>query len=305
MKRIMCALGLALALSLAANATFAQQAGQDQGNGKPKGQRVAVQLTADQRAQLQAKLKELRAANAKQEEISQAIVELYKGWGLEPPKGRALLLLQLTPDQRKQVREKTKDMRAANAKPEEIRAAITELLKGWGYELPKAGGEGKGKPFDERLTAEQRQQLQGKLKELKAANAKPEEIKAAIAELYKGWGLEPPKAQGAGVDERLTKDQRTELQAKIKELKDRGAKREEIKAAVAALYKQWGIEPPAPKTGHKDMLPGGLQSLLKNLTDEQRQQVLSQVDEMHKAGATPDAIKQKVIEMVKGFGGQA
>lgn len=303
MKKTLMILSLFAALSLIVSTAIAQQAGQAKGQ-KAKGPQAQVQLTAEQRTQLEAKLKELRAAQAKPEAINEAIRDLYKGWGLTPPQGRALIILQLTPEQRKQVREKMKELHAANAKPEEIRAALAEMLKGFGYELPQAAGEGKGKGknVDERLTAEQRQQLQAKLKELKAANAKPEEIKAAIAELYKGWGLELPKRGEAGA--KLTTEQRTELQAKLQELKAAGAKREEIKAAVAALYKQWGLQPPQKEGGHKkdDAAPGGLRRLMEGLTAEQRQQVLAKIDEMKQAGSTQEEIKAKIMEMIKGFG---
>jgi len=237
-------------LGLIATMVSAQQAGPAQGQqGKPR--QAAFQLTAEQKAQLEAKLKELRAANAKPEEINAAIVELFKGWGLEPPRGRALLMLQLTQDQRKELQAKLKQMRAANAKPEEVRAAITDMLKGWGLALPQEQGKGQGagNRFGANLTEEQRTQLQAKIKELRAANAKPEEIRAAVAEMYKGWGIEMPQGKGRGGAGRaaikdllqgLTDEQRQQVLTKADEMQKAGSTPEEIRRTIMEMIKGFG-----------------------------------------------------------------
>jgi Spy/CpxP family protein refolding chaperone len=316
MRKTLLIMTLVALLGLIATAALAQPAGQGQGK------RLGANLTDEQRTQLQTKMQELRAANATPEQIHAAVAELYKGWGLEMPKRGAgagagnPAGVALTDDQWTQLEAKLKELRAANAKTGEIRAAVTELFKGWGVAEPQRGeGQGNAARFGANLTEEQRTQLQDKLKELRAANAKPEEIRAAVAELYKGWGIELPKrGEGQGNAARfganLTDEQRTQLQDKIKELKDKGAKRDEIKAAVEEMYKGWGLEPPQFGAGEKgegkgQFGRGVIQEMLQGLTDEQRQQVLTKMDEMKKAGSTPEEIRKTIMEMVKGFGDQA
>ncbi len=319
MKKVVLLTTLLALLGLFVTAAFAQPAAPGQG----KGHRFGANLTDEQRTQLQAKIKELREANAKPEDIKAAVAELYKGWGLAMPQrgqgpgaGNAPGVA-LTDEQWKQLEDKIKELRAANAKSDEIRTALTELFKGW------AGGrqgQGAGNRFGANLTDEQRAQLQAKIKEMRAANAKPEDIKAAIAELYKGWGLEMPRGQGDGqgfgkgngFGANLTDEQRAQLQAKIKELRDAGAKREAMKAAIDELYKGWGLEPPQFGEGGKGkgdgkggLGRGPMQELMQGLTDEQRQQVLTKTDEMKKAGSTPEEIRKAIMEMIKGFGPQA
>jgi len=319
MKKVVLLTTLLALLGLFVTAAFAQPAAPGQG----KGHRFGANLTDEQRTQLQAKIKELREANAKPEDIKAAVAELYKGWGLAMPQrgqgpgaGNAPGVA-LTDEQWKQLEDKIKELRAANAKSDEIRTALTELFKGW------AGGrqgQGAGNRFGANLTDEQRAQLQAKIKEMRAANAKPEDIKAAIAKLYKGWGLEMPRGQGDGqgfgkgngFGANLTDEQRAQLQAKIKELRDAGAKREAMKAAIDELYKGWGLEPPQFGEGGKGkgdgkggLGRGPMQELMQGLTDEQRQQVLTKTDEMKKAGSTPEEIRKAIMEMIKGFGPQA
>ncbi|MEN6404091.1 MAG: hypothetical protein ABFD94_19275, partial [Armatimonadia bacterium] len=123
------------------------------------------------------------------------------GWGIEMPLGqrgegkqagegrqnrghKQDWIGQLTEDQRTQLKAKMDELKAAGAKPEEIRAAVAELCKGWGIETPKAGGR-RDAGLMKDLTPEQRQQVQAKVKEMKAAGAKREEIRAAIQELLK------------------------------------------------------------------------------------------------------------------------
>jgi len=200
------------------------------------------------------------------------------------------------------------------------------LFKGWGIEMPQRGqGQGgpggPGKGLGANLTEEQKTQLHAKIKEMRDAGAKPEEIKAAVAELFKGWGLEMPErglrqggqgqggpgGPGKGLGANLTEEQKTQLHAKIKEMRDAGAKPEEIKAAVAELFKGWGLEMPERglRQGGPGQGQGPLQGLLKDLTPEQRQQVMAKVKELRQNGATREEIKKAIEDMIKGFGDQA
>lgn len=242
---------LALALVTFSIAAFAQ-GGKGQRGGGQHG-KVFQQLTDEQKTQLQTKLDELKAAGAKPEEVRAAVKDMLKGWGIEMPQGQAgrgggmrAVMEKLTPEQRTELQAKMKEMRQANKTPEEIRATMQEMLKGWGIEMPQAQGtegrqnRGQGQGWMGQLTEEQRTQLKAKTDELKAAGAKPAEIRAAIAELCKGWGIEPPKAggqRGGGIMKDLTPEQRQQVKAKVQEMKAAGAKPEEIRAAIQEILK--------------------------------------------------------------------
>ena len=292
----------------------------DAGHGK--GRAWMAQLTDEQRQQVQAKIKEMKAANAKPEEIKAAVAEMLKGFGITPDPGKNKqagkgagkgeargFMAQLTADQRAQVLAKIKEMKAAGKTPEEIKAAVAEMLKGWGIDTTPGAGGGQGREWMAKLTPEQRDQVQAKIKELRAAGKTPEEIKAAIAAMLKEWGIEGGPGQGAGqagqlkgILDKLTPEQRTQVLAKIKELKAAGKTREEIKAAVAEMLKGWGVEVGAgPGQGQG----GPLKALMEKLTPDQRQQVQAKVKELRDAGKTRPEIKAAVLEMLKGWGVEA
>jgi uncharacterized membrane-anchored protein len=267
---LMVALVFALSACVAAVAQApAAGKGTAAGANREARQKWMQTLTEEQRTQLQAKMKEMRAAGKTREEIKAAVAEMLKGWGVEMPQGQAAkghgkgqqqgmgrqVMEKLTPDQRAQLEAKVNEMKAAGKTPEEIRAAIAELLKGWGIEAPAAGaGRGKGPAGMAKLTDEQRTEVQAKIKELKAAGKTQQEIRAAVAEMLKGWGIEAPAAgagkqagQGRAWMAQLTAEQRAQVQAKMKEMKAAGKTREEIRAAVMEMLKGWNIEPPAAK----------------------------------------------------------
>lgn len=77
---------------------------------------------------------------------------------------------------------------------------MADMLKGWGIAFPEpsSGGQGREGAFWGKLTAEQQQQLQARTKELRANNATREEIRAAIQEMLKAWGIEPGGKGGRG-----------------------------------------------------------------------------------------------------------
>jgi hypothetical protein len=102
------------------------------------------------------------------------------------------------------------------------------------------------------LTVDQKAQLQAKVRELRARNATPDETRAAMGEMLKGWGIELPTGDSAGrapaprgrdVGPKLTPDQKAQLGAKMKELHEKGASRDDILAAYREMLRGWGISP--------------------------------------------------------------
>jgi len=173
-------------------------------------------------------------------------------------------LSNLTDEQREAVQEKMEEMREQGATPEEVHTAVVEMLKGYGIEVPEdwkglhgRGGFGPGPGgFWKDLTDEQRQAVHEKIKELRGQSATAEEIHTAVAEMLKGYGIEVPEdwkgphGRGGfdpgpgGFWKDLTEKQRQAVHEKIKEMKDQGATREEIHAAVTEIIESYGIELP-------------------------------------------------------------
>lgn len=103
-------------------------------------------LNDDQRQKLNAKMAELRAKNASPQEISKAIGDMLKSWGIEvPDMSRAGAnrrwgggeFGKLTEEQRRQFFAKMGELRRQNASPEKIRAEAEKMLKGFGLDVSK------------------------------------------------------------------------------------------------------------------------------------------------------------------------
>ncbi len=219
---------------------------------------LAKQLTPEQRQELKAKVEEMKDEGASGEEIHAAIKQMLDGWGIEAPRaaaGQALktVLAQLTPEQRQELKAKVEEMKDEGASGEEIRAAIKQMLDGWGIEAPRAAAGQALKTVLAQLTPEQRQELKAKVKEMKEEGASGEEIHAAIKQMLDGWGIEVPqgnrvqrnvRARLSWLAKQLTPEQRQELKARVTAMKDEGASREEIHAAVQEMLKAWDVEVP-------------------------------------------------------------
>ncbi len=109
-------------------------------------------LTDAQRAEIRAKVQELKGNGATREEVRAAVGEMLQGWGVELPDrtgerprvrrpGLRRLCAGLTEDQRAAIRTKVETLKAEEASPEEIRAAVREMLVEYGVELPEAAAE--------------------------------------------------------------------------------------------------------------------------------------------------------------------
>ena len=292
-------------------------------------------LTKDQREAVQEKIEQMRSQGATREEIHAATAEMLKGYGLELPEhgrgphdpghfGPGGFWCDLTFEQREAICEKIKEMRSQGATRKEIRDAVDEMLEGFGIEPPerriglhgpKGFGHGR-RGFRADLTDEQRQALREKKEELRNQGANREEIRDAVAEMLKGYGIELPEKwrEGHGFHPfgpgpggfwcDLTDEQREAVHEKKKELRNQGATRKEIRDAVAEMLEGYGIELPEKwREGHGfhpfGPGPGGFWC---DLTDEQREAVHEKIKEMRSQGATRKEIRDAVDEMLEGFG---
>ena len=91
-----------------------------------------------------------------------------------------------------------------------------------------------------------------------------------------------------GIARLLTEEQRTALKETVDALKAEGATDEEIRAAVDALFEEFGIE-----------RPGGF---LRSLTDEQRAAVKEKVSSLRVEGATDEEIQAAVNTLFEELG---
>ena len=103
------------------------------------------------------------------------------------------------------------------------------------------------------LTAEQRDAIKSKVTELKAAEAKPEEIRQAVGQMLQGFGIDPTqrKSQGRKPFDQLTEEQKSQIDGKVKELRQAGATRQEIREQVNGMLEGFGLEDPKKKRGGK------------------------------------------------------
>ncbi len=217
----------------------------------------------------------------------------------------------LTDQQRAAVQEKREEMRSQGATREEIHAAVAEMLKGYGIELPENRGEGRGdghKGFFKGLTDQQREAVHEKIQQMRDEGAGPEEIHAATAEMLKGYGIElPENCPGPmgpgklGFGANLTDEQREAIRLKTEEMRDQGATREEIGAAVAEMLKGYGVD--VPDNWHGP-LPFGHPwgDFRADLTDEQRQALREKREQLRAQGASREEIHAAIAEMLEGYG---
>ncbi|TET83644.1 T9SS type A sorting domain-containing protein, partial [candidate division TA06 bacterium] len=266
-------------------------------------------LTEEQRETVEEKIKEMRNQGASREEIRGAVGEMLKGYGIDSPERRGIgragkrFLSCLTEEQRETVEEKIKEMRNQGASREEIRAAVGKMLKGYGIERPERRVQGRGRRMlMEKLTEEQRRAVQEKTKEMRKDGANRKEIGAAIGGMLKGYGIESPRKDikdriRKRVMEKLTEDQSKAVKEKVKEMRDRGASRKEIRAAMNEMLKGYGIELPERRARGR-----GRRKLMEKLTDEQRKAVREKVKGMRDEGASRKEIRAAVREMLKGYG---
>jgi DNA-binding transcriptional regulator YhcF (GntR family) len=109
----------------------------------------------------------------------------------------------------------------------------------------------------------------------------------------------------------LTEEQRSELHELVSGMREAGATREEIHAAVGELFESWGMEAPErPKGGPRREVRrdghgkgrGPRHRLMELLTEEQRAALHEMVSEMREAGSTREEIHAAVRALLEGWG---
>ncbi len=196
------------------------------------------------------------------------------GQGNGHGRGHAGPLSQLTEEQKEAIHERMAEMREAGASREEIHAAVREMMGSWGIEPAerpgREGREGAGErrhhpPFLDQLSKEQADALHARVGEMREAGASREEIRAAVHEMLTGWGVEIPEGRGehrgrkGEIFKQLGEEQRAAIHDRVGEMREAGAAREEIRAAVRVMLEGFGVDLPegAEGTAVLDVLEGG------------------------------------------------
>ncbi len=98
----------------------------------------------------------------------------------------------------------------------------------------------------------------------------------------------------------LSDIQREEIKDMVKDMRENGASKEEIKVAVESKLTEWGIEVPEFEGKFKKGAKGRHPPFLNDLTEEQRKEIKDMVKDMRENGASKeeirDAFKMKLEE---------
>jgi DNA-binding transcriptional regulator YhcF (GntR family) len=157
------------------------------------------------------------------------------------------------------------------------------------------------------LTDEQRIAVQELVTSMRDDGASREEIHTAVSELFNSWGIELPAKggwrghhRGPVFTEQLTDEQKATVQDLITGMREDGATREEIHAAVVELLGGWGIEIPeglGDGHGHR-----GRPRFMHLLTDEQKAAVRELRTSMRAEGASREEIHTAVVALLDEWG---
>jgi len=163
--------------------------------------------------------------------------------------------------------------------------------------MPKHPGKGL---LREMLSGEQQAILDSTVTLLEKDGKSRSQIKMVVDSLFTDWGIERPEPPhgpfGGGLMAQLSVEQHAELEDTIKQLRDAGKTREQVRTAVDALLDDWGIERPEPPHGPFN---GGL---MEQLSAEQRIELENTIDTLQKAGKTPQETHTAVDELLAKWG---
>ena len=165
------------------------------------------------------------------------------------------LMTSLTREQRMEINRLVQEMMQAGSSPLEIEEAVDAKLAEWGIEAPEDPGP-PSPPWMMNLTEEQRMEIRQLIETMRRNGASRDEITEVVLKRLEEYGIDVThlkinrdddhfmgRHRGRILDQ-LTEEQKTELLQKIKELRESGATRNEIRDMVHEQLKEWGIETP-------------------------------------------------------------
>ncbi len=147
--------------------------------------------------------------------------------------------------------------------------AMVASVGAWAHEEGSDSCQGEGSTYAKHarmpmLTSEQREEVKAKVAEMHEQSATREEVREAVGDMLKGWGIEAPRRgvgprsgqpgqpprwgqqgpapqwgqRGMGIMQQLTPEQCEQVKATISEMKEQSASREEIREAVRQLLEE-------------------------------------------------------------------
>lgn len=176
---------------------------------------------------------------------------------------RFKVLEQLSEEQREAVKSKVKELFENGTSREEIRKQVREMISAYGIEIPEHPegfmGSRKQRPgrknnqFFDNLTDEQRKALREKVSEMRKAGANREEIHETVKAMLGEYGIEIPEQFGKHRQmwKNLSDEQRQTLRKRVREMRENGDSREEIREAVQHMLKEFGADPQNETSGIK------------------------------------------------------
>jgi hypothetical protein len=115
-----------------------------------------------------------------------------------------------------------------------------------------------------------------------------------------------PKGPHPKLMEQLTEEQQEEVKARVKELWESGASREEIRDTVHKMFDEYGVELPKDGRGIRgERGPRNGRGFMKfagQLTDEQKAEIKDKVKLLRDEGLSRKEIHEEVTKMLKEFG---
>ena len=105
------------------------------------------------------------------------------------------------------------------------------------------------------LTVEQRETIKSKVSQMKEAESTPKAIKQTVDQMIQNFGVEPTQRKGKGRAKRqnpldqLTEEQKSHIDTKIKEMREAGTDRREIRNQVHSMLEGFGLKKPQKKKG--------------------------------------------------------
>ena len=98
------------------------------------------------------------------------------------------------------------------------------------------------------LTAEQREVMKNKVDEMRADGADRKEIRRQVNQMLIEFGIDQSAPFNKFFDQ-LTEEQKSQIDGKVKELRQAGANRQEVREQVNGMLEGFGLEVPKRKRG--------------------------------------------------------
>jgi len=165
---------------------------------------------------------------------------------------------------------------------------LSSLAQASGPRGHRRGPASKGVEARAHSKREQRQAIDTKVREMREAEANRSEIKSTVNRMLEAFGVEPPESKrghkrGGFFFDQLTEEQKLQIDGKVKEMREAGASRQEIRQQINAILIKLGIEVPA-KSG---------KGRGQQLSSEQK----AMVKQLLAKGTSPSKIRQAIAEL--------